>query len=126
VEGIGEKANVAVGSIDDVFRDGRVKPSDNSGRPFSRIIKVRFSAWSEKVKFMSSFNRVKPSGAKFYARPDLTHRQRMADNALREKVRALKSSNAELDIMIYKGNIVYRATKLPFNQAAQGGQADDR
>jgi hypothetical protein len=118
VEGICEKINVAKESVEDVFRDGRVKQAEEGGRPYARIIKVRFSSWGDKVRFLSNFNRVKPANSRFYARPDLTHRQRLADNALREKVKALKSTNAGLDIMIYRGSIVYRATKLPYNQPA--------
>jgi hypothetical protein len=117
VEGICDKINVAKEAVEDVFRDGRVKQAEE-GRHFARIIKVKFSSWSDKVKFMSNFNRAKPAGSRFYARPDLTYRQRMADNAMREKVKALKGANPGLDIMIYRGDIVYRATKLPYKEPA--------
>ena len=56
-----DRAGVDKGDIVDVFRNGQVKKqTTDDGREFARIVKVKFSSLSSKLKYMKKFRDSKP------------------------------------------------------------------
>ena len=107
-------------SISEVFRDGPKKLP--SGRPATRVLKIKFRAGAkdERFELLRNFHKhagQSSNGRKVFVRPDLTYRQREED---RERSRQLRSirEQAEADgchdrFKIYRGRI-YNVTQNTF------------
>ena len=107
-------------TVDDIFRDGKVRPSDtdNEGkvRVYHRIMKVKFKNFDDKLTFMKGFKGRMPEGSFAYARHDLTFRQRMEDKALRARLFQLRDDYPEMkkNIVIRDGYIFNKVTNSVF------------
>ena len=105
-----EKANLQMDSVKDCFRDGQI--SRNPDR--SRIIKIRFKRYSDKMLFLRQSRAYRQVGGVFgncFARKDMTFNERQRDRMLRIEF-ASKDDEFKRSHMIRDLRIVIRPTPI--------------
>ena len=80
----------------DIFRDGMVRQTDLNGREYSRITKVVFASFSDKMQFLKGYKSCLGSDDRGYARHDLTLRQRQEENVLRAELTVKHQENPNI------------------------------
>lgn len=106
VQGVCSSLTLPEDALEDVFRDGQVR-SDLNGRPYQRIIKVRFATVDSRGKFLRGFKSICTSRG-VYCRPDLTYHQRQADKLLKAELYRRREAEQNQNLIIVKGKIVER------------------
>jgi len=100
--------NLNTDSISEVFRDGMIP----AGKPsYSRIVKVKFKDSASRLHFLQNFRKAKPTSTVFratYVRPDMTYRERQADKALTEELKAKRLADPGTDYIIRRGVVIPR------------------
>lgn len=114
---ISRQLNIDDASVSDVFRDGLLRQSTDPKRPYSRIVKVKFSNKEDKSSFLRGFKAKVGLNSSAYARHDLTRKQRDEDRALREQLKAIRLDFPDIkdDLVIRDGTIYNKATKSVFD-----------
>ena len=115
IEQVLSHLNVPTSDVADVFRDGAVRRPDPTAadtRPYSRIVKVKFTNMNSRIKFLTNFRQQKPGETRYsrtYVRPDLTFRQREADKLLRNELMLRREAEPTADLIIRRGKIIHRS-----------------
>lgn len=116
---VAQKLKIPADSVVDIFRDGKVPESPDPSRPFSRIIKVKFSNKDDKATFLRGFKSQLDQNSRTYARHDLTFKQRTKDKALRAQLKRLRDAYPDLaDHIVIRDESIYdKKAKAVFDPA---------
>lgn len=116
---IARKLNISENAVIDIFRDGKFTESADPSRPYSRIIKVKFTNKDDKLSFLRGFKSQLDQGSRAYVRHDLTFKQRTADKALRDRLRQLRDAYPTLrDQLVIRDEVIYdKKIKAEFDPA---------